>query len=620
MINSIKKLFKNVDFSLLFKANLFLTLILFFLFLLNNSGYSLGSFILLLLASISSLTILYLIFFILLIVFRSTNKTIIYLSATIFVLTNISLIVDFFIYKIFKFHINAMVINILTSPDAADSIQTGIMPIILFILVVLFFIAYEVYIIKKLNNTDHMIKERLNKKLNKLLILPLVLIIIIEKFTYGYFSLESDKIIAQFKVIPLYQPLTFNRVAAKYFDYKPRIQAQNIIQTEALLNYPISNIEIKDNPNKMNIFIFISDAVRNGDINEETAPNIQNFKEDSLVFNNHRSGGNATRFGVFSLFYAINSTYWFPFLSAQQSPVLIDTLIDLDYNFNIISSTSTSWPEFDKTVYSRINKYVKDDFDGSPWQKDEQVSKYFIDTLSSKIDKPLFSFVFMDAPHGYGFPKYANKFKAAKTNINYLTISKDSKDVTSIYARYKNAIYFNDMKFGEMIQAIKDKGLYENSLIIYTSDHGEEFYEHGFFGHNTSFSKAQTNSPLIIKLPKDLKDSVELPKNIGTLLTSHNDIVPTILKLIGVKNPTSDFSNGYNLFDKNFQRDYAFNANWNNNAVITDKYTYVFSNLPNKMFKNEVRDSNTYEEIENVPQIKSKLLLDVINNNKRFLK
>lgn len=620
MINSIKKLFKNVDFSLLFKANLFLTLILFFLFLLNYSGYSIGSFILLLLASISSLTILYLVFFILLIVFRSTNKTIIYLSATIFVLTNISLVVDFFIYKIFKFHINAMVVNILTSPDAADSIQTGIMPIILFILVILVFIAYEVYIIKKLTKTDLLIKEKLNKKLNKILILPLALIVIIEKLTYGYFSLESNKIIAQFKVIPLYQPLTFNRVAAKYFDYKPRIEVQNNIQTDALLNYPTQTIKVIDNPNKMNIFIFISDAVRNGDVNEETAPNIQKFKKDSLVFNNHHSGGNATRFGVFSLFYAINSTYWFPFLDAQQSPVLMDTLIDLDYNFNIISSTSTSWPEFDKTVYSRINKYVKDDFNGSPWQKDEQVSKYFIDTLSSKIDKPLFSFVFMDAPHGYGFPKYANKFKASETNINYLTISKDSKDVTSIYSRYKNAIYFNDMKFEEMIQAIKDKGLYENSLIIYTSDHGEEFYEHGFFGHNTSFSKAQTNSPLIIKLPKNLKDSVELPKNIETLLTSHNDLVPSILKLIGVKNPTSDFSNGYNLFDKNFHRDYVFNANWNNNAVITDKYTYVFSNLPNKMFKNEVRDSQTYEDIENVPQIKSKLLLDVINNNKRFLK
>ncbi len=620
MINDIKKLFKNIDFSLFYKANLFLTLFISFLFLLNNNGYSFGSFILLLLASISSSTILYLVFFILLFLVRATDKIVIYLSATIFVITNISLIIDFFIYKIFKFHINAMVINILTSPDAADSIQIGMMPVILFVLIVIFFIAYEVFIIKSLNKADIPTKEKLNKRLNKLMIMPLLLIILIEKFTYGYFSLESNNIIAKFKVIPLYQPLTFNRISAKYFNYKPRKLAQNRITTDALLNYPTSKIQITDNPNKFNIFIFISDAVRNTDINKETAPNIENFKKDSLVFNNHHSGGDATRFGVFSLFYALNSTYWFSFFNAQQSPVLIDTLIDLGYNFNIISSTSTSWPEFDKTVYTKINRYVKDDFTGSPWQKDEQLKKYFIDTLSSKIDKPLFSFVFMDAPHGYSFPQYANKFNASKTNINYLTISKDSKDVSPIYARYKNAIHFNDMMFGDMIKAIKEKGLYDDALIIYSSDHGEEFYEYGFFGHNTSFSNAQTNSPFIIKLPNNLKNKVELPENFSNLLTSHSDIVPTILKLIGVKNKSSDYSNGYNLFDKNFHRDYVFCANWNNNAIITNKYTYVFSNLPNKMFKNEIRDSKTYEEIPDAKQIKSKLLLDAINNNKRFLK
>ena len=53
-----------------------------------------------------------------------------------------------------------------------------------------------------------------------------------------------------------------------------------------------------------------------------------------------------------------------------------------------------------------------------------------------------------------------------------------------------------------MIEAIKRKGLYDDALIIFTSDHGQEFFEYGNFGHNTSFSLAQTHIPMMIKLPK----------------------------------------------------------------------------------------------------------------------
>lgn len=620
MLQIIKNFFKNIDFSLFFKANLFLSVLLFFPFLLNNSQYSFKEFFIVSLASISSATILYLIFFILLILFRFTKKTILYLGAILFILTNISLIVDFFIYKIFKFHINAMVLNILTSPNATDSIQIGLMPVIAFISVIILLITFEFYLIKKLAYSDIILKEKLNKKLNKIIILPLLIIILSEKFIYGYFSLTSNTIVSKFKVIPLYQPLTFNKLAYKYFNYKPKKELQNQIQRDARLHYPLSKIILKKNINKMNIFIFVSDSVRNSDINKEITPNIEKFKKDSLVFNKHYSGGNATRFGIFSLFYGLNSTYWFPFVDAQKSPILIDTLLKLNYNFNILSSTNTSWPEFDKTAYSKINNYVKSDFEGSPWQKDEQLTNHFVNIFENKIQEPLFSFVFLDAPHGYGYPAYANKFKASDSNINYLTISKTSKDIKSIYARYKNAIYFNDMMFQKMIQTLKEKNLYDDALIIYTSDHGQEFYEYGFFGHNSSFSKAQTNSPLIIKLPKKLQDTIALPDNHENILTSHNDIVPTILKLIGVVNSPDDYSNGYNIFDKKFHRDYIFNANWNNNAIITQDYTYVFSNIPNKMFKNEIRDTQTYKRILDAPQVDVKLLLDVMNNNKRFLK
>ena len=622
MINKIINLFSHIDFSLFFKANLFLTTILFLLFMLNNSNYSLANFSLVFFASISSAAILYLVFYIILFIFKTTRFTIIYISAILFVFTNISLVVDFFIYKIYKFHINAMVLNILTSPNAMDSIQIGIMPIIVFIIFIIFFIAFEIYIIKKIYKLNIYEKKAINKKYNVLLTIPLFLIIFSEKITYGILDLLSkNEITSKIKVVPLYQPLTFNRIAAKMFGYKAEKEQSIRIKTEAFLNYPLNEIKITDNPNKINIFIIALDSVRNSNINLENTPNVENFKKDALTFNNHHSGGNATRFGIYSIFYGLNSTYWFSFLNAQQSPILIDTLKDINYNFNITSSTNTDWPEFKKTAYSNILDNVKDDFDGLPWQTDEQSSQYFIDFFKNyNSNEPLFSFLFLDAPHGYSFPEYANKFKASKKNINYLTMSKNSKDIPAIYARYKNSIYYNDILFGKIIQELKDKEMYDNSLIIFTSDHGSEFYEYGSFGHNSSFSKAQTNVPFIVKLPKSIQDNIELPKGFPDLLTSHNDIVPTILKIIGVENNSKDYANGQNIFDINYKRNFIFCANWNNNAVITDEYTYIFSNLPNKMFKNEVRTTNNYKIVENNHKIDGKLLIDIMNENRRFLK
>ena len=622
MLQKMKKFFTYDDFSIFFKINLLLSSILFSLFMLHNNEYSLVSFFLLLIASISSAAILYILIYILLAPFFALRKSLLYVSAFVFTTTNIALVVDFFIFRVYKFHINAMVLNILTSPDAFDSIQIGTMPIVVFLLTIFSFIAFEIFLIKKLLKISTEKKEKINQKANKLIVLPLFLIILTEKLSYGFLTLTQDTtLVTKFKVIPLYQPLTFNRLAIKVFGYKPKEQTENRILTDALLNYPLKELEIPKTTKKFNIIIIASDAVRNSNINSENSPNIELFKRDSIVFDHHYTGGNATRFGIFSLFYGLNSTYWFAFYNANRGAVLFDVLKEMNYNIKIVSSTSTSWPEFRKTAYVNIQDSIKDDFDGSPWEKDEQSTQYLLETLDQyDSDKPLFSFLFLDAPHGYVFPDYADKFNASKENINYLTVSKDSKENEAVYARYKNAIYFNDMMFQKIISKLKEKNMYDNSLIIYTSDHGEEFYEYGYFGHTTAFSEAQMHTPFIVKLPESLKADINLSKNYPEIMTSHIDLVPTLLNLLGVKNESSEYSNGYNIFDASFKREYIFGANWNNNAVITPKNTYVFSNLPNKMFRNEVRDTQTYKIKEDATQIENQVLLKIMDENRKFLK
>ena len=620
-----EKKVRDKSFSLFFKANFIFTCIIFILFLQYNNNYQIVDFFLAFLGAISSAAILYALLYLLLFVFNFTGRFGLYLTGFVFLLIDIGLLVDFFIYKVFKFHINGMVINILTSPDAMDSIQAGIMPIVALFVIFAFLLIAEIYLIKKLQQKDKNTKSLLNRRLNKLIIIPLILIVLSEKVGYGVSSLFSNKAVtSKFKVIPLYQPLTFNRIAAKYFGIKPKVEANNTIDLNADFNYPLKPIELVDHPQKFNIFIFASDSVSASRINPQITPNIEAFKQDVIELANHHTGGNSTRFGIFSMMYGLNASYWFTAESAKKGSVLFDVLKQLNYQINITSSTNTNWPEFKNTCYVNVQDSIKDDFEGKPWKKDQQSAAYFNDWVAKQdISKPMFSFVFLDAPHGYSFPKEVNPFNASDEQINYLTVEKGSDEIKMVERQHNNAIYYNDQLFGKMISQLKQKGLYKDSLIIYTSDHGQEFFEFGNFGHNTDFSVAQTHVPMLIKLPDSLKQKITLPTIMSgsslKALSSHIDIVPTILTLIGVKNPIDDYSNGKNIFDASYTREKVVCSNWNNNAIITNKQIYIFSNTPDKIFSNEIRDSQTYQALTNV-STSSQKVMQVIHENRRFLK
>ena len=595
-----------------------MTIAIFISFLWHYQTYTFLSFTLTFLGAISSAVMLYMVFYILLFIFSFSKTLILYLSMALFVITDITLITDFFIYKLFHFHINAMVLNILTSPDALDSIQAGIVPVFISIFLLIGFIFLEFKLLKTIETYGENKRVKLNTKLNRFIILPFIIIILTEKISFGMATLFSkNELIVPFKVIPLYQPLTFNKLAAKHFGLKAEKQAQFSIKTHSDLNYPLKPIVLDNRSIGFPIFIIASDSVTYGAINQELTPNLMHFSKDALVFKHHYSGGNSTRFGIFSLMYGLNSSYWFSFLNSNQKPILFDILQKRDYNISIISSTNTNWPEFRKTCYVNIQNKIQDHFDGEPWKKDAQSTNCFIAQLSNK-DKKIFSFIFLDSPHGYSYPPSDNIYQAESGEVNYLAITKESKELDTVKKRYKNAVHYNDILFGKMIAALKKQKLYEKSLIIYTSDHGQEFFEQGNFGHNTAFSEPQIHIPLLMKLPKPLQDKINFSQ-INNSLTSHQDIVPTLLTLLGVENNTTEYSNGFNFFDPHFHHDYVFSSNWNNNAIVTKDTISVFSNLPNKIFNNEVHDRQSYKILQH-KNTQSNYLLDVIKENKKFLK
>ncbi|UOD34411.1 sulfatase-like hydrolase/transferase [Deferribacteraceae bacterium V6Fe1] len=511
---------------------------------------------------------------------RRFQKSVIFISNTIIL---IFLLVDLGIYRIYGFHFNAMVIGMITTPGFWDSVQLGMSTTITSIFLVLLIIIFEIIIVK------YGPKINLKPKSILLFYLSLILLTAIEKVGYAVCDIYNIQNVTRYtKVYPLYQPLTVRGFAKKVL--KIDINKEKGLEiTKTNLDYPKSKITIKnkvDSPK--NILVVVIDSLRFDMINDEVTPNIYKISKISQNFQNHYSGGNSTRFGIFSLFYGLYGYYWHDFLNNRQGPVIFNVLKDLGYNFKILSATLLTFPEFRKTVFIDIPESVEDTFDTNDKPLREKILvdrfKKFRDNYTS--DKPYFSFIFFDAPHAREYPKEFEKFHTNGKEANYLIIGK--KNITAVKNAYLNSVYYDDYLVGDIFNYLKEKGDLENTIVVITGDHGEEFYEEGHFGHNNSFGKYQTKVPFIVYFPK------KEPKNINTM-TSHYDFVPTVLDLVGVSNPHKDYSFGANMFDMPL-REYVISCNWSNCGIIDNESVLYFSYETHKSLNMTLYDQN-YNEV-----------------------
>ena len=103
------------------------------------------------------------------------------------------------------------------------------------------------------------------------------------------------------------------------------------------------------------------------------------------------------------------------------------------------------------------------------------------------------------------------------------------EDVRHFVALYDGGIRYTDTEIGDFLSYLKETGLYDQSLIIITSDHGEEFKEHGSFLHWQLYYRPNLHVPLIIHFPN-------YPGRLARIrdLVQSVDLLPTILDITGI--------------------------------------------------------------------------------------
>lgn len=111
---------------------------------------------------------------------------------------------------------------------------------------------------------------------------------------------------------------------------------------------------------------------------------------------------------------------------------------------------------------------------------------------------------------------------------HYNIDEKDSEQVRYLRALYDEQIHNLDQKLGKLLKMVESPKYSENTILVITADHGEEFMEHGNLFHGLNLYRTSTQVPLIIHIP-----GVK-PKKIKEMVQGI-DIYPTLLSITGFK-------------------------------------------------------------------------------------
>jgi len=439
--------------------------------------------------------------------------------------------VDTKIYALFRYHLNGMVWNLLSTPGGQDNFEIG--PITW---IGVFLVALGVFWLQ--TRAWRLVVARGVARIGwiRAAVALVLCVVVFEKLTYAFADARRDRsITARAALFPAYQRLTMKRTLARFIevDSHPASRVE-VAAADSLLRYPHEMPVIAANGARPNVLVIVIDSLRADMLSSVTMPKITAWSERARVFANHASGGNATRFGIFSLVYGIHGTYWMPVYEENAPPVLVTSLARAGYDMRVISAAKMSYPEFRSTAWVDINASVEDTFDQpEKFDRDTAVVSRFdawLEERASRGEKsPFFCFTLLDSPHQtYSWPPSETVFEPAPRSLDYLDLASrpDDASIQAVKNSYANAVHFSDSNAARMIDALERRSLLDDTIVVVTGDHGEEFFENGYFGHTSNFTPEQVHVAFVMGGPG-------IPIGVETRPTCHVDFATTILEALG---------------------------------------------------------------------------------------
>ena len=275
----------------------------------------------------------------------------------------------------------------------------------------------------------------------------------------------------------------------------------------------------------------------------DTTPNIDRFSKDAVLFRTAIAHAPSTTPSHASIFTSLLPVHHGA-LRARQRPIsdtvktMAEILRDTGYrtiSFNGGGQVSATYG-FDRgfEIYeSEPGTFAQKVEKATQWMQQNPDAKFFMFLHTYEVHAPyqpdarLMEMFDADYTGDLGdaiLPRLL-------ININDGTVAIDEEDARHIVNAYDAEIRSMDLAFAQLVRAMAQEGLFENTIVVFTSDHGEEFGEHSQMGrHSHALYDEVLRVPLIIRLPDRKFAGTVVDRQVRGI-----DILPTVTDLLGLE-------------------------------------------------------------------------------------
>ena len=172
-----------------------------------------------------------------------------------------------------------------------------------------------------------------------------------------------------------------------------------------------------------------------------------------------------------------------------------------------------------------------------PETRAEEVTNRGISFLRARGDLDFFLFLHYYDPHWHYDPPspYDKKFDPTYTGATsgiwweFKELEEDiePRDLHHIEALYDGEIAYTDHHVERLLQEMKRLNVFDKTLVVVTSDHGEEFLDHGEWEHQKTLYEEQLRVPLLVKLPENRRAGERVKRQVSLV-----DVAPTVIEVL----------------------------------------------------------------------------------------
>lgn len=299
----------------------------------------------------------------------------------------------------------------------------------------------------------------------------------------------------------------------------------------------------------------------------DLTPNWKKLSENAVVFKNHYAHFPLSINTFFTVLTSAYEHHSKRFIPCSDPDLPLETLYEILHKEGFTTSImhgstlenfcrnrylknrkvdlKMGYKHFDHSQYPPINK---------GWQADDRVMiQPAVDFL--KREKPGFLMFMPISPHHpYDVP-------SAEFEITADELEKPLSRRKRYLYKYMNTLYYSDYILGEFVKALKDAGLFENTILFVFSDHGEAFYQHkGNYLHSLFIYEENTHVPFIIYNSEIFREPVTYEG-----VSRNIDIPVSVLDLLNL--PRREYMEGGSLLKMQKARLAYLHAQWRDDII-----------------------------------------------------